>query len=161
MNTTENRPPVEKTKQSVFRHLMSLMSGVFFLVAVASDFGTRTQTPFLWTLLIVIVSAAVLMAIIAALGVRAFRDRSEGRQFQLSSLFLVIVYLSIFLASFRWLVDREFDASRTPIDWIEIGVMGLVFFFLTTVMLVMFSRSLIWLAVSVIRSSWVQRVLGR
>jgi hypothetical protein len=136
---------------SVGRRLFALLVGQLYLLTVSVLFSSVTKVPFVIVLLITLLSAAVIMAVLAIFGVRALNHRGSAVQFTLSTVFLVLIPLSIYLAALRWLIQGLPIERMDGTAWLVVSVVSIVFMLLSTAILLWFAEALVWVALLFLR----------
>ena len=90
------------------------------------------------------------MAVLVAFAAKAYQQAEPARQFQLSSLFLLIVPFAIYSTGIRAILATV-PANLGTIGWVGATVGCLAFVVLSTVILLWMADALLWLAVLVAR----------
>ena len=147
------KPRLERPPELV-RRIMILPVGVLYIVAVAAGFRAALPAPFPLALAIALLVTAVQTAIIILFSVKFLERGPHERRFSISSVLILTVYLAIFLAQIRLAVQSE---SLRPPE-LTFGVLLTIIFISTgymiisTLILMAFAESLMWIAVSMMRS---------
>jgi len=91
------------TKPNIRGRLLALLVGPAYLLLLSLVFSSVTQTPYWAALAITLLGASVIMVVLGIFGVKVFRHRGSAVQFTLSTVLLILIPMSIYLAAFRWL----------------------------------------------------------
>lgn len=136
---------------TVLPRIASLLTGGAYLAYLSGVACVTTGTPFWLTTLLVLAGAAAIMAVMVACGVKLERQQGPVRRFGLSTVFLITIPLSIYLAATRWMLQAATPQSLTLAQWTMVGVIGVTFMLVTTILLLHLAEALMWLAVAVQR----------
>jgi hypothetical protein len=98
-----------------------------------------------------LLGASVIMVVLAVFGVRAFRHRGSTLQFALSTMFLVLIPVSIYFAALRWLYQHLPLEKIHVTGWLILSVVSVTFMLVSTAVLLWFAEALVWLALLVMR----------
>ena len=126
----------------------SLLTGGAYLASLSGVACATTGTPFWLTTLLVLAGAAAIMAVMVACGVKLERQQGPVRRFGLSTVFLITIPLSIYLAAIRWMLQATTPQALTLAQWTMVGVIAITFMLVTTILLLHLVEALMWLAVA-------------
>jgi uncharacterized membrane protein SirB2 len=73
------------------------------------------------------------------------------RRFGLSTVFLISIPLSIYLAAIRWMLQAATPQSLTLDLWIMVCFISITFMLVTTILLLHLAEALMWIAVAIQR----------
>src|SRR4029077_9614677 len=85
---------------------MAVVFGVGYLLIMAALFQQATNWPYAVMLLTTLTGAAIVMAALSPLGVRAYRNKDRRLRFQFSTIFLASIPFAVYLAGMRVFVQR-------------------------------------------------------
>jgi hypothetical protein len=148
---TKQEPTAEVSPPSVRSRLLALWIGIWYVVGVAAVLVQITGMPRTVSFLLVSLGAAVIMAVMVAFGVKAYKQKGPVRQFQLSSLFLLIIPIAIYSTAIRFVVDA-LPANAGPVVWLMVTLSASFFVVLSTAILLWLADALMWIAVLVVRT---------
>ena len=115
-----------------------------------------TDTPLWLTLLTVWIGAILIAAVILVFGLKAFHAGPSGGRFRLSSILLVLVPMSIYLAGLRFFFANALERqSGDTLNGLFVAIFSTVFIGLTSLMLLWTTEAFLWLAVTVL--NWCRR----
>jgi len=142
--TQQTEPP------SVRSRIVALLAGTWYVFIMADILSQTTGTPPTRSLLLVSIAAAVIMAVMVVFGVKAYKQQGPVRQFQLSSLFLLIIPIAIYSTAIRSVVATV-PSSFSALGWLIVGVYSVLFVVMSTAMLLWLADALMWLTVLIVR----------
>jgi uncharacterized membrane protein SirB2 len=140
---------------SVLPRIASLLTGGAYLAYLSGVACVTTGTPFWLTTVLVLAGAVAIMAVMVACGVKLERQQGPIRRFGLSTVFLITIPLSIYLAAIRWMLQAATPQSLTLAQWMMVGLIGITFLLVTNILLLHLAEALMWIAVAVQR--WLRR----
>ena len=138
---------------------LRFLGGVLYLAAIAAMFSAATGSGFVPMFLAVACGALFVcgLALVWAFGA-PFREDIRPRQFGISSLLFLTVYVSLYFGVVRWLATHSPDAEDAlPV----IAGFCLALAVISVPVLIFWMESLVWLAVWVVRRRCVQSWLSR
>ena len=138
---------------------LRFLGGVLYLAAIAAMFSAATGSGFVPMFLAVACGALFVcgLALVWAFGA-PFREDIRPRQFGISSLLFLTVYVSLYFGVVRWLVINSPDAEdELPF----IAGFCLVLTLVSVPVLIIWTESLVWLAVWMVRRDCIQSWLLR
>jgi hypothetical protein len=141
---------IEHPPTAVSRIASSLV-GTLYLAYLIGVAHAVTQTPVWLALLLVLAGAGTIIAVLVAFGIKAYWHRGPVRRFGLSTIFLISIPLSIYLAGIRWMLQPASPQSLTLAQWTMVGVIGITFMLVTTILLLHLAEALMWIAVVIQR----------
>ncbi len=141
-----NTPP-----PGIRSRLIALLIGPWYLYVVAVAFAFATDTPRLQSLLLVLAGAVAIMAVLVVFGLKAFRHSERRIKFNLSTILLFIVPLSIYLAAIRHVLRAVPTDEMRVLNWILLSGFSLLFMILSTAILIWLAEALMWLALILLR----------
>jgi len=149
----------EPPPTSRLRLQLRFLGGLLYLAVIANIFSAATEIGFPPMFLAVVCGALFScgLALAWAIG-RAFRDDARPGQFGISSLLFLTVYVSLYFGVVRWLAIHSRNASD---DLPIIAVLCLALAAISVPVLILWTESLIWLAVWTVRRDCVQSWLSR
>lgn len=133
------------------QRLLGLFVGFWYLYGMVRILAVVTHVSVVLAVPVVCVAAGIIMAVMVVFGVKAYRQEGPVRQFRLSSLFLLVIPLSIYFAAIRLLIGTV-PPEIGLIAWSAIGLASLFFIIISTVVLLWLAETLMWLAVLLIRT---------
>jgi hypothetical protein len=148
-----------QTRPNVRGRLTALLVGPVYLLLLSSVFSSVTQTPYAVTLGLTLLGASVIMVVLAIFGVKVFRHPGSLVQFTLSTVLLILIPLSIYLAALRWLFQDLPIGKIHVTGWLLVTATAMVFIAVSTAVLIWFAEAIVWLALIVLRT--VARNSGR
>jgi hypothetical protein len=83
--------------------------------------------------------------------VKAASQEGPVRRFSLSTAFLIVVPLAVYLAAFRWIVRRMPTDDLRLLAWIALSGIYVMFVLFTTVVLLCWAEAIVWVAVVLLR----------
>ena len=140
----------ESADSAIVRRVGSLVVGFGYLTLAAGLLGALAEMPLWQTIPIVTLTALTVMACLCYFAAHVAEARSERRQFSLSSLFLLMLPLAIYLAVMRLIWPKP-SAEHTWIIhtfWVAMSIAGAA---VSTVVLLLLADALMWLAVAILR----------
>jgi hypothetical protein len=141
--------------------ILALFGTPFYVMLVAAGLSGASTAPFWLSLLAVIAGAGVIMVTLCVFGVKAYRHAGPTRRFGLSTMFLVIIPLSVYLAGLRWGIMGLPVDRITPAGWITAALFCAIFIVISTAVLLRFTEAVLWLATAVLRALNAARRSGR
>jgi len=132
----------------VLRHLFSISFGLLYLGFISKMAAGITGTPLALSVLVVVSGAIVLMLIMGRLATGLVRPDRGDRQFNLTTIFLLMVIFSIYFAAIGSFFRHASagNVSFGPIHiFVAIGLCGL-FIVASTVFLLCLAESLVSIA---------------
>jgi hypothetical protein len=154
------REPEYSPSETKPNRFLAVLIGSAYLMVVAQIFSQATNRPFGATFSVTIIGSLIIMAALSALGVKAYRNKNTRIRFTFSTVFLVSIPVSVFLAAIGALL-RQVPASEFRelgiVGWCLISVFGILVMLISMLILVSFAEALVWLAVSLFR--WQRAVL--
>jgi hypothetical protein len=150
------QPPLEPTPPGAPSRITALVFGGFYVYFVAAILSQATRAPLVVSLFFVSLGSAVIMAVMVVFGVKAYKQDGRVRQFQLSSLFLLIIPIAIYSTAIRTVFETApptAAATLGPLGWTIAIVFSVLFVVLSTVILLWLADALMWLAVLVVRTA--------
>lgn len=133
------------------RCIIGLLAGIWYVLGMASILRQVTGMPAAISLLLMTIGSAVIMAVLVVFGVKAYKQKGPIRQFQLSSLFLLMVPIAIYSAAIRS-VAVTLPANLSPLAWLAFAGGASFYVVMSTVVLLWFADALMWVAVLVVRT---------
>ena len=141
---------IEHPPTAVSRIASSLV-GTLYLAYLIGVAHAVTQTPVWLASLLVLAGAGTIIAVLVAFGIKAYWHRGPVRRFGLSTIFLISIPLSIYLAAIRWMLQAATPQSLTPALWMIVCLISVTFMLVTTILLLHLAEALIWIAVVIQR----------
>jgi hypothetical protein len=145
---------VEEPPTGVSR-IASLLVGIAYLAYLIGVAHAVTQTPVWIVSLLVLAGAGTIMAVLVVFGLKAYWHSGPVRRFGLSSIFLISIPLSIYLAAIRWMLQAASPPSLTPAIWMTVWLTSITFMLVTTILLLHLAEALMWIAAALLR--WTRR----
>jgi hypothetical protein len=147
----------QPTSRLVLR--LRFLGGLLYLAAIAAMFSAATEIAFVPMLLAVVCGAlfACGLALVWAFGT-AIRDDIRPRQFGISSLMFLTVYVALYFGVVRWLAIHIPNAAD---DLPFIAGFCLALAVISIPVLILWTESLVWMAVWTVRRDCVQSWLSR
>jgi ADP-ribose pyrophosphatase len=101
-----------------------------------------------WTALAVVSGGALaIMVTLVVFGAKSIKQTGPVRRFQLNSIFLIIIPLSVYLAAVRWMIQGLPSDEFRVRGWLTVVLAAAFFMFFTTIVLIHFTDAVLWLAV--------------
>lgn len=132
--------------------LLALLIAPFYVVLVAAGFCGATDSPFWLTLVAVIAGGGVIMVTLCVFGVKAYRHAGPMHRFGLSTMFVVIIPLSVYLAGLRWAFMGLPTDRMSPVGWLTAALFCAIFIVISTAVLLWFTEAVLWLATAILRA---------
>ena len=145
---------------SMRSRLFALIVGPGYLFFHACLLGSATQTSIAIALALTLLAALTVMAVLAALGAKAYEYKQSAVRFTLSTAFLVSVPLCIYLAAVRCVLQSIPASQLDWLAWPLIAGFATIWMCLTTVVLLWLAEAIVWLAVAVRRWLATKRTRG-
>lgn len=133
--------------------ILALVLGPFYLLFCAVLLTTVVELHLLITIPLVVVGALTIMVTLGIFGVKSYQHKTGVLRFSLSTIFLLIIPLSVYLAGIR-LILRSVPTHEFGISgWLGVTVVSVFFIFISTGVLLCLGEALVWFAVAVRRGS--------
>ncbi|MBC8870940.1 MAG: hypothetical protein H8E44_16065 [Planctomycetes bacterium] len=131
--------------------LLALLVGPWYLLVITAVFTNATRSPPLQTFVAVFAGSVAIMVVLGVFGVKADRHTGRRLRFNLSSIMLFIVPLSIYLAAIRHVLRALPTRELYVLSWLKVAGVSLIFMILSTAILLWFAEALMWFVLSLLR----------
>lgn len=132
--------------------VIALLLGFWYLMWMAAILMEATNIPGAIAAAVVFVAAVVIMVVMTIFGMKAYAQRGPSHQFRLSSLFLLIVPLSIYLAGIRAVLGQFARENLGLLTYLMIVLASLGFMVFSTVILLWTAEALMWFAAGAVKA---------
>ena len=138
--------------------ILSLFCGAFYFAIVIRIYGHLTGTSLAFAAVTVLLATAVMIAALAICCAKWVSHEDGNRRMKLSTLFLLFVPVSIYLALYSQLLQaiRNAVPRDAEFPWWLIHIYFALFVIFTTMVLIRFGEALMWLVV-VVRHKFANR----
>jgi len=138
---------------------LALLMGAGYMLFVAQVLCQVTKWSFGAAFGVTVIGCLIVMTALALLGVKAYRKKDARNRFTFSTVFLASIPLSVYLAALRLLLRDTPPESLTIGHWLLLSVISVFAMIFSTVILLSFAESLVWLAVACL--AWRRKDLPR
>ena len=151
--------PRHRTPEPQPRRLFALLMGVAYMLFVAQVLHEVTKWSYSAAFGVTVIGSLIVMAALALLGVKAYKNKDVGNRFTFSTVFLASIPLSVYLAVLHLLLRDTPLESLHVVLWLFIAAFSVFGMIISTIVLMSFAESLVWLAVASLR--WKPNKLSR
>jgi len=162
-NREANPPPVRSGRPSANELFSRAAAGTAYLAILSLFLAELAETNFLFVFVVVFITLmfefALFLTLAAGWALRAPRPRFQLR---LSSIFLVVAMVAIYLAGIRRIVAAAGLSGQLPLSgWLGTCILGLIFMALSIPYVLLLGEAMLWAAVWLVRrpplASWLRR----
>ena len=137
--------------------------GAAYLAFISLELSQAVKASYLLVFALVSITIMVefTLALLLAAG-WASKTRGGPFQLQLSSIFLVVVIIAIYLSALRWIVTATGSSENLAISvWLVALIYGLVFIAVSLPFVLFLGEAMLWLTVFLVRRPFLTRLLRR
>ena len=162
-NRPTNQPPARAERPIVTNLVLRGASGVAYLAFISFGLSQAVKASYLLVLALVFITIMVEFALVLMLAAGwASQIRRGPFQLQLSSIFLIVVIIAIYLSALRWIVTADASSENLSIfDWLGVLIYGLIFIAVSFPFVLFLGEAMLWLAVWLVRRPFLTRSLRR
>ena len=131
--------------------LFALLIGTLYLCCLAAAFSQITSASPALCFTLVLTAAIIVMVTLVVFGVKAFQNSKNPYRFNISTVLLVIVPLSVYLSAIRIVLRDNPMRNMTISGWFVVAFFSLCFMAFSTAVLLWLAEALMWLAVMTLR----------
>ena len=150
-----SEPAMTSARDNSLSHFLNSFLGCAGIFVVAGALSQITKDGLLASFLYVATSAAVIMVAFALLCHRWIQRSEEVRRFDLFSVMLAVVPLSVFLAGLNRILRRVDATNITLPGWIVFAAMASIACVVASIVLLLFANTLVRIALRV--QQWTKR----
>jgi hypothetical protein len=151
--------PRHRTPEPQPRRLFAVLMGVAYMLFVAQVLHEVTKWSYRAAFGVTVIGCLIVMAALALLGVKAHKNRVASNRFTFSTVFLVSIPLSVYLAALHLLLRDVPPESQSVVLWLFVAAFSMVGMIISTTILLSLAEALVWLAVASLR--WLPNKLPR
>lgn len=130
---------------------LALVIGPFYIHTVAIALSAETKTPYAIAIVLTVAGALAIMAVLTVFGVKAYQYEHAVLRFTLSTVFFVVIPISLYLAAIRWFLQKLPTTDLTLAGQFWILFFSLLWMFTTTVILLWLAEAIMAIAAGVAR----------
>ena len=131
--------------------LCALLIGTWYLCSLAATFSQITRASPVLCFALVLTASIIVMVTLVVFGVKSLQNTKHPYRFNISTVLLVIVPLSVYLSAIRIFLRAMPTRNITISSWFVFGFFSLCFMAFSTAVLLWLAEALMWLAVITLR----------
>ena len=137
--------------------------GAAYLAFISLGLSQAVKASFLLVLAMVFITVMFEFALALVLAAGWASETRRGQfQLRLSSIFLVVVIIAIYLSALRWIVTSDGSSENLTMSvWLAALIYSLVFIAVSLPFILFLGEAMLWLAVWLLRRPFLTRLVRR